>query len=84
MTSPESLNKEIEGLSREIAAEADASVLGELIFRRGRLRWKIQDRSGAMSDYAAAAELAPGCGAAEALAQAREIMAFYHRDLYNP
>lgn len=79
-----SLKEEIESLGREIAAEANPVARGELLFRRGRLRWKTEDRAGAMADYAEAAEAAPGCGAAEALAQAREIMAFFHRDLYNP
>lgn len=78
----------IEETIRRITAQIETadgdSVRGELLFRRGRMRWKIQDRSGAMNDYAEAAELVPGCGAEAALAQAREIMDFRNTDLYNP
>ncbi|MDE6311232.1 MAG: hypothetical protein K2L96_05375 [Muribaculaceae bacterium] len=84
MKLPQEFADQISALTEAIDRESDPARRGELIFRRGRLRWKVQDRAGAMSDYAAAAELAPGCGASEALAQCREIMAFYHRDLYNP
>jgi hypothetical protein len=74
----------IEQLTAEIERASDAAVRGELFFRRGRLRWKHQDRSGAISDYGCAAELAPECGAREALSQAREIMDFFNKDMYNP
>lgn len=78
------LEDEIADLTARIAACADRQSRGELIFRRGRLRWKLQDRAGAISDYAEASELAPDCGATQALAQSREIMSFYNKDLYNP
>ncbi len=84
MSPAEDLSTQIYKLTASIAGEHDATARGDLLFRRGRLRWKAGDRGGAMSDYAKAAELAPGCGASEALEQSREIMAFYHRDLYNP
>lgn len=71
-------------LTAEIEAAADDLTRGELFFRRGRLRWKLQDRAGAISDYCRAAEFAPECGAREALSQAREIMDFFNKDLYNP
>lgn len=56
----------------------------ELWYRRGRLHWQQDKRGAAMSDYAHAAELDPSSPAVAALEQARQIMAFYCTDLYNP
>lgn len=53
-------------------------------YLRGRLRWKLGQRGGAISDYERSVALDPESPAAEALAQAREVMSFYFRDLYNP
>ncbi len=48
------------------------------------LYWKLGRRGAAMSDYAAAAAIDPASPAAAALEQARSIMDFYDRNLYNP
>lgn len=58
--------------------------MADAYFQRGKLYWKAGRRGEAMSDYARAEELDPGSPAAEALAQARAIMQFYNKDLYNP
>lgn len=50
----------------------------------GRIAWKEGRHSEAMGLYAESARLDPAVGAETALEQARQIMAFYHRDLYNP
>lgn len=50
----------------------------------GREAWKAGDKAAAISHYEAAVALDPDSDAAVALAQAREIMDFYHHDLYNP
>ena len=56
----------------------------EALFARGKLLWRQGERHRAMGDYARAAELNPDGPAAMALDNAREIDAFYCRDLYNP
>lgn len=56
----------------------------DLLFERGKLLWKLGRKTDAMSDYAAAVSIDPSSPAAAALEMARDVMAFYHRDLYNP
>lgn len=46
------IEKEIERLTGALDAVKDPAERAELIFRRGRLRWRLEDRSGAMGDYA--------------------------------
>ena len=67
-------------LNEAISASPDA----ELYYQRGRLLWKMGQKTEAMSDYATASQLDPASPASSALEMAREIMNFYHRDLYNP
>lgn len=71
----------IEQLTARIEAEPNNAALW---YQRGRLYWQQDKRGAAMSDYAHAAELDPNSPAAAALEQARQIMAFYCTDLYNP
>lgn len=66
------------------AAIATAHTDAEGLFLQGRIEWKRGNRPEAMALYARAAALDPDSPAATALEQARSIMAFYHRDLYNP
>ncbi len=56
----------------------------DAMFTRGKLLWRQGERHRAMGDYARAAELNPDGPAKMALDNAREIDAFYCRDLYNP
>ncbi len=75
------IEKEIAALTARIDARgADADAL----YHRGMLYWKLGRRGAAMSDYAAAAAIDPASPAAAALEQARSIMDFYDRNLYNP
>lgn len=75
------IDQEIADLSARIADNpGDAAAL----YARGRLMWKLGRRGEAMSDYAAAADIDPASPATEALAQARDIMEFFNKDLYNP
>lgn len=91
--------KENNTIESEIAALTEQIDLGEargddgadtgrtsaqLYYRRGKLYWKLGMKAEAMSDYARAEALDPESPAAEALAQAREIMSFFNKDLYNP
>ena len=58
---------------------------GDLYLERGRLLWRLQRYGAAIADYEKAVALdGPGSPAAAALQLAREVMAFYHRDMYNP
>ncbi len=59
---------------------ADADVL----YMKGKIRWKMGRKAEAMSSYASVVDLNPDSPAAIALAQARQIMNFYNKDLYNP
>lgn len=54
------------------------------LYMRGRIAWKRGDKATAISFYERAAALDPASDAAVALEQAREIMTFYNKDLYNP
>lgn len=54
------------------------------LFDRGKLKWRLGDRAGAMGDYSKATELNPDSPAAMALDQARDIAGFFNPDLYNP
>lgn len=86
--------KIIDTLVAENKLEDGVSALGELIaetpdsddlyFRRGKLRWRLGDRSGAMGDYAKASELNPESPAVKALEQAYDVANFFNPDLYNP
>lgn len=53
-------------------------------YLRGRIAWKRGDRAGAIAAYCRSAALDPAGPGATALAQAREIMNFFNKDLYNP
>ncbi len=62
----------------------EVSPTAELFYQRGRLMWKLGNKTDAMSDYGRAVELDPKSPAAAALDLAREVMNFYNKDLYNP
>lgn len=68
-------------LNETIAESSDSD---DLYFRRGKLRWRLGDRSGAMGDYAQASELNPASPAVKALEQAYDVANFFNPDLYNP
>ncbi|MDE6285771.1 MAG: tetratricopeptide repeat protein, partial [Muribaculaceae bacterium] len=76
------MNSELSQLDAAIAASEPSA---ELYMRRGRMLWKMQRHAAAIADYEKAAAIAgPGSPAATALRHARDIMNFYHKDLYNP
>ncbi len=62
----------------KLPADADA------LYMKGKILWKMGRKAEAMSSYASAVDLNPDSPAAIALAQARQIMNFYNKDLYNP
>ena len=63
-----------------LAGRQDAAAL----YLRGRMAWKRGEKSAAISLYAQSEALDPSGPAALALEQAREIMDFFNKDLYNP
>lgn len=69
----------------EAAAQATAPCdKASVEYLRGRLAWKEGNKGEAISCYERATILDPDSDAAVALDQAREIMDFFNRDLYNP
>lgn len=75
------LGEAVDKLTRMIgAAPGDAS----LLFKRGKILWRMGKHSAATGDYAHAAELDPSSPAVQALEQARDIADFFNPDLYNP
>lgn len=53
-------------------------------YLRGRAAWKEGHHADAITCYESAVALDQHSDAAVALEQAREIMSFYNKDLYNP
>ena len=79
--------EELTALDAAIAAlgETDTARAADLYMQRGRQLWCMQRHAAAMADYERAARITgPDSPAAAALAMAREVMDFYHKDLYNP
>lgn len=75
------MNSELSHLDAAIASAPTA----ELYMQRARLLWRMQRHAAAIADYEKATALAgPDSPAATALRHARDIMNFYHKDLYNP
>ncbi len=75
------IEEEIRLLSERIAANpADA----DAYYRRGTLRWRLQQRAGAITDLNTAARLNPQGPAPAAVANLNAIMNFFNPDLYNP
>ena len=72
--------EELTALDAAIAAlgETDTARAADLYMQRGRQLWRMQRHAAAMADYERAARITA------ALAMAREVMDFYHKDLYNP
>jgi predicted negative regulator of RcsB-dependent stress response len=64
------------------AVESEPS--DEAYYLRGKLHWKLGNRSRAMSDYCKAVELNPESEARQALEMSTSIMNFYNKDIYNP
>lgn len=54
------------------------------LFMRGKVWWRLGERSRATNDYAASVAIEPDGDAAQALEQARDIEAFFNPDLLNP
>lgn len=53
-------------------------------YLRGKVRWRLGDQSGALSDYGHAADLNPEGPGKTALEHTRAIVDFFNPDLLNP
>lgn len=56
----------------------------EAYFMRGKLLWRLQNYSGAVTDFETAVALNPESGALHALELARDVFDYYNPDLLNP
>ena len=65
-------------------AKGEKESRAECLYLLGRIAWKRGDKGAAISRYEQAVAIDPESDAAVALEQARQIMNFYHKDLYNP
>lgn len=59
-------------------------LMAERHYLMGRIAWKLGQKTDAINHYEAAVALDPASEAVVALEQAREIMDFFNKDLYNP
>lgn len=75
------LDEALAAVNELIAARPDDD---DALYTRGKIYWRLGDKSAAITDYNAAVAANPASPAALALKQATEIMDFYNTDLYNP
>lgn len=76
-----SIDQQLEELDAMIAANPDNA---DALFRRGSLRWRLNNRAGALTDLNRAAALDPTGPATAAVAHLNAILDFYNPDIYNP
>lgn len=77
----DNIETQIAALAAQIESDAANA---DLYYQRGRLLWKLDRRSEAISDYEHAVALDPGSPAGTALEMARNIMDYFNPDLLNP
>lgn len=63
---------------------ADDDTNDEAFFMRGKLFWRLQKYSDAVTDFEHAVAINPKSGAVYALDLARDVFNFYNPDLLNP
>lgn len=56
----------------------------EAYFVRGKLSWRLQNYSAAVTDFETAVSINPDSGARHALELARDVFDYYNPDLLNP
>lgn len=71
-------------MAQSLVDAAPAGADEKALYLLGKIEWKCGNMSAAIGHYSAAVRINPDSEAATALEQARSIMNFYHRDLYNP
>lgn len=63
---------------------AENATCHDAIFLRGKLHWRMGNKSAATSDYCQASRLRPDGPATRALENARDIIDFFNPDIFNP
>lgn len=90
--------EKLEQMLRDGAVEEVVAAIGEVLadaqlpteqraeahYLRGRAYAKIGDLTGSVNEYYEAVALDANSPAAQAIEASNQIMAFYHRDRYNP
>lgn len=71
----------IEGLEQYINEHPDDD---NALYVKGRLQWKLGDKSRAMASYRQAVAINPDSPARVALEMADDVFNFFNKDLYNP
>ncbi len=56
----------------------------KLYFTRGKIHWRLGNKSQAITDYEHAVAINPQSQARVALENARDVISFFNPDLYNP
>jgi cytochrome c-type biogenesis protein CcmH/NrfG len=75
------LLQEIEACTQRMAETPDDDAL---YVERGRLYWQLRDLPRCFADYDSAVRLNPDSPARHLKTMVRNVMAFYHKDAYNP
>ena len=75
------INILIDQISSEINKNPNIS---KLYFERGKLYWKLNLKSEAITDFNTAVSIDPNSPAKTYLDMSTDIMNFYNTDLYNP
>ena len=68
-------------LNKEITIEKNND---QLYFQRGKINWRLGNKSQAITDYEHAVDINPLSPARIALDNARDVISFFNPDLYNP
>ncbi len=56
----------------------------EALFLRGKIYWRLEEKSRAINDFEQALDINPKSKAAYALETARKIQEFFNPDMFNP
>lgn len=78
------LEEALQSLTVAIESDALPENAEQLLVTRGKLRWRMQNYSGAVCDFEKALSMNPESEAGPALELARDIFDFYNPDLLNP
>ena len=70
-------------ISLNNAIEIDANN-DQLYFLRGKLHWRLGNRSQAITDYEHAVAINPQSPARIALDNAQDVISFFNPDIFNP
>ncbi len=75
------LEEAIISLNNAIEADANNDLL---YFQRGKLHWRLGNRSQAITDYEHTVAINPQSPARIALDNARDVISFFNPDIFNP